>query len=70
MTAWKSVPPRREGIVESVELPGSRQQALVEKIEEMGESGIIVSVSLMLYGEATMDIGKDVAERMLMEARR
>lgn len=69
MTMWTAVAPRRDGIIEAVELPGTRQQALVERMEVMGEQGIIVSVSLLLP-TGTMDTGKDVAERMLMEARR
>lgn len=65
MPRWTPAEARREGVLESVELPGHRQQALVERTEV----GIIVSISLLLE-DATIDGGKIAAERMLIEARR
>ena len=66
MPMWQEVPHRRDGIEESIELPGTTQQALVERTDV----GVIVSISLLLPAGKTTDDGKAVAERMLMEARR
>jgi len=65
MPRWETIPPRREGTIETQELAGKTQQAMVEGL---GEQVVIVSVSLMHMG--TVDEGKSIAERMLMEARR
>jgi hypothetical protein len=62
---WETIPARREDIEETQELAGETQQAMVERL---GDRVVIVSVSLMHKG--TMDEGKDIAERILVEARR
>lgn len=67
MPRWTEVPNRRDGILQSVELAGEKQQALVEQVDDVDR--IIVSLSLMLKPGATMDDGKEVAEQMLVTAR-
>jgi hypothetical protein len=67
MPMWEPVENRREGILESHELSGRTQQALVENADRVG---IIVSISILLPQGSTVDDGKSTATRMLIEANR